>query len=294
MGDITHPLVATPFAAGDVLDPERVAEGVYVPQSTPNNMAVMNGLIEKANLVGGYSITHDMVRPGAMATAVSRGQTANVDVFADFFIGDYLATNFSDTIARGQTFVGLRFYVPYDCTLVMLSWHVGVIVDGGHRWKEGATSTANVYVAEDEENHTVAANSHIPASAGSASQDSTLLVLHIDGVEQKPLSRRIKTGRASMLGKDYVATASSTVKPMIGSGPDNWTTEEFNEPCKPDHRWWSGHFNIDSGDALTKGWHTASIRVTNGKWTSVGPPATHKVAPHVRFKTCHMTAIPIR
>lgn len=286
MGDITHPVVATPFVTGDVLDPERVSEGVYVPQSTPNNMAVMNGMLDEDNLAAGYELTHEVVRPGAMATAVTRGQTANTDYFDDFFQNNYAADNPLHMSTFGLTVVGVRFYVPYDCTLVMLSWHVGVVVDGHHRWKAGT------YTVESEDETGAPPNSHTPTSGGSGNQNSTLLVLNVDGVPNDDITRRVWTGRRSMLGMDYIKSGVSTDEDALPLAADNWDTDQFNEPCRPDHRWWSGHFNIDSGTALTKGWHTASIRVTPGKWTTAG--GLIKVAPHVRFKTCHITAIPIR
>ena len=66
MPDITHPLVATPFVAGDVLDPDRVADGLYEPKSTPDNMAVMNGFLDEDNLATPYTVDYRLVRPGSL------------------------------------------------------------------------------------------------------------------------------------------------------------------------------------------------------------------------------------
>lgn len=280
MPDITHPLVATPFITGDVLDPDRISEGVYLPQTTTDNMSVMNGRLTADNLAGGYEFTHEEVRAGAMATTLSRGQTANMDFFDDFFRGDYVATTYATTMARGLTCIGVRFYVPYDCAMIMLSWHVGVVVDGGH------VRGHNLGTFPVEEDITATG---LP---GSDEDNATLLVLHVDGTAIQQISRRIFTGRNSMCGKGW--WNGSVFKPLPKG---TWATDQFNQPVVPDHRWWSGHFNIDSnfGDGVTplrKGWHTATIRVTNGKWTTAA--GLEKVAPHVRFKTCHMTAIPIR
>lgn len=299
MPDITHPLVATPFVAGDVLDPERIAEGLYVPQSTPDNMSVVNGRLDEDNLAAGYDITHDAVRPGTMATAVSRGQTANSDFFSDFFVGDYDSDTYSEAMDRALTAVGIRFYVPYDCSLVMLSWHVGVIVDGGHirQYPAAPNKAEDIDHLGDTAPSPTSATSILAGGVG----NNTLLTLFVDGAGNQLVSRRIITGRASMFGDRYYKSGAPIgITPLEGSNADTGNDRKYwNQGVVPDHRWWSGHFNIDSGAALTKGWHTASIRVTNGKWdmstsTKADGTAITKVAPHVRFKTCHMTAIPIR
>lgn len=287
MPDITHPLVATPFVAGDTLDPSRVAEGLYRPKisATVDNMSVMNGQLDEPNLATPYSITYDIVRPGAMATARTVGHTANLDFFADWYGGDWDETSRTSMAQVGQVANGIKFYVPYTCTVIKLRWQVGVIVDGGHVRLQDAT------LQED-------GDEYYGTNHGSDKDNASLLSLFIDGVEQTSINRRIRTGTRSPLGQVYY-TAANTKKPLPGSGAGNYDHDFWNEPMLPDHRWWNGHFNIDSGTALQQGWHTASIRVTPGKWDIAGatlPDGTQarKVAPLVRFKTCNFTAIPIR
>jgi hypothetical protein len=301
MPDINHPLVASPFATGATLDADRVSEGLHNPKIAPDSMSVINGRLDEANLAAPYSITNDIVRPGAMATASTSGQTTNLDFFSDFFFGDYdaseIAVPYPALVDRGLTAVAHRFYVPYDCSLVSLHWHVGVIVDGGHIF---ADHVGNRGVREDKDNYLVSPpNGENSATVQALGVDNTVIGLFLDGNIVQQCTRHVKTGRDSMLGSKY--WNGSTFKTLEGNAALTTSGRKYwNVAADPDHRWWSGHYNATEAYVLTKGWHTASIRVTNGKWdyNGVNQPGTTdplaKVVPHVRFKTCNMTAIPIR
>lgn len=299
MPDIAHPLVATPFIVGDTLDPTRVADGLYDPKATPDNMAVINGRLDEDNLKAPYSITYDVVRPGAMATGKSVGQTTNLDFYSDWFLGDYDADVYSEAMDRAITGVGIKFYVPYACTVVKLSWHVGVIVDGGHVRTDTPSLVEDIDHLSDSAPNTGSGNTYL---TGTNPGDNTLLTLFLEGVEQQQYSRRIRTGKSSMCGSTYYKTGAPVgLRALEGSGYGGGINRKYwNQVVTPDHRWWSGHMHVASGALISKGWHTASIRVTNGKWDMAtttqadGATPLRKVAPHVRFKTCHFTAIPIR
>jgi hypothetical protein len=306
MPDITHPLVATPFVAGDVLDPVRVADGLYEPKSTPDNMGVMNGFLDEDNLATPYTVDYRLVRPGSFTTAKSVGQTANFDFFSDFFQGDYRSNVYSECYDRALTAVGIRFYVPYDCTTIMLTWHVGLVVDGQHLHlgSSGAIleDADNITEAAPDDAGGVLATAAAWRGGGAAGtnelSNSTLLSLFLDGTQEGSINRQIRIGKQSMTGSKYV-TGTNKLKPLSDGGAAGVSRHYWNHSRFPDHRWWSGHFNVDSGTMLTKGWHTASIRVTNAKWklstiTRADGTSREKVAPHVRFKTCRFTAIPIR
>lgn len=303
MPDINHPLVVAPFSTGATLEADRVSEGLHNPKSTPDSMSVINGRLDEDNLATPYSITNDVVRPGAMATGGTSGQTVNTDFFSDFFFGDYDATDTSacpyPALDRALTVVSRRFYVPYACSLISLHWHVGVIVDGGHLWNDTLPSPA---VVEDIEHLSdTIPNRGDPSTARNLGVDNTVLGLFLDGNPIQPCTRHIRTGLRSMLGsKYYGAGLPPRFKPLEGSPLTGANEKKYwNIKEDPDHRWWSGHYNATEGYMLTKGWHTASIRVTNGKWpyattTQASGDPLAKVVPHVRFKTCNMTAIPIR
>jgi hypothetical protein len=308
MPDINHPLVASPFATGATLDADRVSEGLHNPKSAPDSMSVINGRLDEANLAAPYSITNDIVRPGAMATASTSGQTTNLDFFSDFFFGDYdpreLALPYPALVDRGLTAVAHRFYVPYDCSLVSLHWHVGIIVDGGHKYNDVDG------VVEDVDNPTLTVVLDTSVNQQNLMLDNTVIGLFLDGNIVQQCTRHVKTGRDSMLGAHYIDDAAlpgaTKLKVLEGSALTNTGRKYWNVQEDPDHRWWSGHYNATEAYVLTKGWHTASIRVTNGKrvfdgadgGTVINQPGTTdplaKVVPHVRFKTCNMTAIPIR
>lgn len=300
MPTVTFPLTSTPFVDGETLDADRVSAGIYEPQSTPASLGVINGFVDADNLgIGsGQNIDYRMVRPGANATGKSVGQTANLDFFSEFYEGEFDINDYDEAMARGLTAVGIRFYVPYDCSMVMLTWHVGVLVDGRHV-RTGA-------LREDLQHYATDAavglfNLPLPTTPAAITHHNTLLTLFINGTGLADVSRRIITGSNSLCGSTYVD--GGVLKPLddgnVSSDGATLTRPHWSDVRYPDHRWWSGHYNIDSGDALTKGWHTASIRVTNGKWTYAtstqanGDPL-QKIAPQVRFKTCRFTAIPIR
>jgi hypothetical protein len=305
MPTITPPLVTTPFVAGDVLDADRVADCAYTPNTTPTNFGILNGFVDDVNLDLGVTETVDyrMVRHGANGTAKSVGHTTNLDFFADFFEGEYDAMSFDSAVERSLTATGIKFYVPYDCTAVMLSWHVGVVVDGRH------VQDAAFGIYEDLDYPTSSADpdrtigGH-PAKPSDYVTSNTLLTLFVDDTPKKAVSRRIITGSSSMLGSTYLSgTALKSLEDgtLTTKGPSGATSTRlwWNNIGQTDHRWWSGHFIMDNVNGIDKGWHTASIRVTNGKWevsgqtTTLGDPI-QKVAPQVRFKTCRFTAIPIR
>ena len=65
MADITTP---NTFAAGTPLDPAPVAENTFGPESLPQNMAALNGRLNRSNLVAPATVTRDMVRSGSFLT----------------------------------------------------------------------------------------------------------------------------------------------------------------------------------------------------------------------------------
>ena len=304
MPTVTFPLTSTPFVDGETLDADRVSAGIYEPQSTPASLGVINGFVDADNLgIGsGQDIDYRMVRPGANATGKSVGQTANLDFFSEFYEGEFDINDYDEAMARGLTAVGIRFYVPYDCSMVMLTWHVGVLVDGRHVRNDTFALREDLqHYATDAAVGVSGVGMGLPTTPAALTHHNTLLTLFINGTGLADVSRRIITGSHSLCGSTYVD--SGALKPLddgnVSYGGVTFTRPHWSDVRYPDHRWWSGHYNIDSGDALTKGWHTASIRVTNGKWTYAtstqanGDPL-QKIAPQVRFKTCRFTAIPIR
>ena len=72
MADITTP---NTFAAGTPLDPAPVAENTFGPESLPQNMAALNGRLNRSNLVAPATVTRDMVRSGSFLTGRTDGVT---------------------------------------------------------------------------------------------------------------------------------------------------------------------------------------------------------------------------
>ena len=134
----------------------------------------------------------------------------------------------------------------------------------------------------------------------------TIAFLAVDGVVRREISRRFPHGRNSMVGQTFYNSPANNEKTLPNAGHAS-TGSQWNDPLVPDHRWWSGHTVVDfsnHGDfivggsgapfATTKGRHTADIRVTLGNWNNAAVPATKLTVRQVKFKTCRMTAIPMR
>lgn len=228
MPDITPP---NTFVTGTSLDAEPVAENTYEPNSTPNNMEVINGRLTETNLVAPATVTRDMVRRGAFFTGKTDGATSNLDYFEDLFEGDWDpdVLNSIDDIAIGVPGASQTYYVPYDCAGVYFSWHIGTIC-------QAKTPTL-----------------------GLNNEGKVRAMLFIDGVPIDPVSRQLKKSTRTLVPRAG-ATATIDSYNSFGWAPDHrWWSGHF--VIHKDSA--TSFFTAGVPRPYTKGWHTVEIRVAH-------------------------------
>lgn len=238
------------FVDGSAADAEQAMENAYLPKILPDNLEVINGRLTNPNR-DGWSIDSSDVRQGHFSQAGQVAATANQDYFDDF-----LTINLTGTIGdiqyQSMAIPGCStsFYIPWDITAVSLNWHLSVITDAA-RTAVSASITGNTY-----------------------------LILFVDGYPVNALTRRVLDGNQTMV-YDPASPGTYNVKYV-----------------KPDTRHWSGSFLYDSSVSgiipggkpsyLSRGWHTASIRIAfPAKTTLAG-------IQQVRVKTRRMSYTLIR
>ena len=231
MADITTP---NTFAAGTPLDPAPVAENTFGPESLPQNMAALNGRLNRSNLVAPATVTRDMVRSGSFLTGRTDGVTTNLDYFYNLYAGDWTLNptlSASAERALGVPGASQTYYAPYNCVGVYFTWHISTICEQKGTPEVDLTTNAG----------------HIRA------------IVYIDGEPVFPLSRQFKVSTATLI-------------PRTGANPANQPYNA--NVWYPDHRWWSGHLVLDTTNSTdcvpvgnkqpyAKGWHTIEIRVAH-------------------------------
>lgn len=294
-----HITLPTTFTDNTTLPSSGAKDNIYQPQYTPTSLEVMNGRLDKDNLnvATAPAISREIVRKKAHASAITRGQTANMDLYKDFYLGDYDAKVNDEALQEGLVVTGLTFDIPYDCEAVYLSWHIGLIIDAGYAYSvDAGPARADV----DSTGDGVADTFATPLSRDDW---STMVYVAVDGRPREELSRRMASGWNSMLGQFYYNAGGNNKKKYIPDG--TYSRECWNDVLTPDFRWWSGHTIVDqvndndfipSGDTQfwTKGQHTIDLRVTLGNWNHAVAPNNKITVRQVRVKTCRITAIPVR
>lgn len=283
MPDITLP---NTFVAGNTVTAADVEENLYEPRSTPRTFEVINGRLDSDNLDAAVAIGRDMVRRRQFVVGSTRGQTANVDFFKDFYRGEWTLADGTaggspalspDAEIRAKAFVGNTFYLPWDARFVYLTWHLSIVTDNEY-YRDGNN---DLYSGDDPST---------PTGPITGYPDNTVLILFIDGYPVTQLSRRVIDGSFSMLNPVVLSAGALKAMPQAGLTYSAGVLRRYwNDSMQPDARYWSGHCVIDRTNSTdyipagtsqfwTKGWHTADIRVA------------HKVA-HARIRTCRVTAL---
>lgn len=135
MPDITFPATQAD-AAVPVSATTRTS--LFVAQSVPANLSVLNGQLTRANIdAAQLPLTHREVRRGAFGGGEMVGATANQDFFADWFEGSETPIIDIDDVGVGVAGGAMTYTLPYACTVVYLRWQMGVLTNGGHRWHPG-------------------------------------------------------------------------------------------------------------------------------------------------------------
>lgn len=138
MPDITYP---SSQADAAVPDSSKVRESLFIPQSTPSTLAVLNGMLTKTNIdAAQLPLTYREARRGAFGGGAMEGATANQDFFSNWFQATDTPKTDIDEVGVGVAGVAMEYVLPYHCTVVYVRWQVGVITNGGDGWHPGTTA----------------------------------------------------------------------------------------------------------------------------------------------------------
>ena len=234
MPDITIP---NTFADGAVADADLAMENTYLPKLVPDNLEVINGRLTNPNR-DGWDLTPADVRAGHFSQSGQVAATANQDYFDDFLT----LTNTSTIGAiQNQSMAipgcSITFFVPWTVTAVVLNWHLSIITDCGRL---------------------------APHTPGSHFQEGkTWLQLFVDGYPVHAVRRAMADGNWSMA--------------YDPASPDDF----HNDYVRTDTRDWSGSFVYDYSlgstiipagqpNYISRGWHTASIRIAFPPLSTLG------------------------
>lgn len=155
------PATAGTTAASDIND------ALY--SSETNSMQVINGHLQAANLAG--TLTSDHIREQSLADAKMVAATGNLDYT------DLMMTRDLDDPGAAQPVPGasLEFYLPYDPSVVIITWNIGAgntIIDTASENKE-----LRLFVDDDKK---IGHGRELPAGRYSGSQPAGDLYEELD------------------------------------------------------------------------------------------------------------------
>lgn len=258
MPDITYP---NTIAADTTTSAADIAENLFKPKSTPDNLEVVNRL-DKTNFgAGGQFVTRAMVRPGQFVTGGTSGHTANRDYFKDVYPSGWEWGTLSEAGPAAVAVAGLckTHRVDFVPSLFHVSWGLSVIVDDGNVF-EILSDTFNYY--------------GFPTAA---SNHGTSVHLYVNGVRINPANY-------------YVGHSPRTLAQWDPTVPDIGLEANTSRAYRQDSRYLFGHFQFDTQNdswftaantPLRKGIHTVEIRVASKRRL-------------VRFKTTNISIVAMR
>lgn len=136
MPDITYP---SSQADAAVPDSSKVRESLFIRQSVPSNLSVINGQLTRTNIdVTQLPLTHREARRGAFGGGAMEGATANQDFFSNWYKATDTPLLDIDEVGVGVAGAAMEYTLPYHCTVVYLRWQAGIITNGGEGWHPGA------------------------------------------------------------------------------------------------------------------------------------------------------------
>jgi len=133
MPDITLP---TSWGSSDTPSGEEVSKNLYSPDTTPASLEVINGHLDKDNLVAGDQITSDHLQVGSQTLGRMVGATANLDYFDDVFQGAQTQGHESGDQEESDAWLqipgaGMRVYLPYSPKFLLVTWQIMWTHDSG-------------------------------------------------------------------------------------------------------------------------------------------------------------------
>lgn len=112
-------------------DAASVAENLFTPRASPNTLAGMNGYFDRDNLDPSvFPIGREMVRRGAYAGGGMSGATANQDFMSSWYRSSSAPLADIDTVGVAIPGATKTYRLRFPVTQVLISWQVGIIVDG--------------------------------------------------------------------------------------------------------------------------------------------------------------------
>lgn len=255
------------FTDGQTSDADKVSDNVYKPGGSYSSLEEINGHLDKQNLPGAadpeyWLITSDLVQDNTFTGAGMVGSTGNVDYFRKPMFQDRWrnktagpdelldasSVRYRTTINTNDYFppdnvdfvpvpgANIEFYLPYDCSLVLITWNAHFDDDGDHGTFGDGGST-----------RTYDLNSY---KAGEYSDSTgftrTWLRFYLDDEWVEGQERY---------------TYPFKQRPSEDGGIVN--SLYFPGGQLMQGRYWNGHHAaaVSNGTGLTKGWHSAGLRI---------------------------------
>lgn len=199
---------------GQVTDGDRTARNFYSPTSPPESFEVINGRVDSNNRDSSWTVDRVHIQRGALSGGGSVGGTANLDYFKGSF-GDWTdptqdPANDDKSLYQPIPGAAVQFYLPFDPSMVLFTWHVFIATEG---------------IVED--------------LTGTPVINYAVLRLFIDGTHSTP--------------QYFLAPPSDHLDASIA---DTHRVGSLFD------RVWAGHHMMTT---LTKGWHSASIRIAHNQ-----------------------------
>lgn len=252
------------FSDGQVSDADKVSDNIYKPGVSYSSLENINGHLDRLNVPAASSseywqIDGEIVQKGTFSGSSMIGATANMDFFLEPHFQDTFRKNVfgpdllvdsnnviltidgNTPFADDDDFVpvpgaNISFYLPYDCSLVLFTWNVQFENDGDRGFTLGTGG----------DNPQLEPNG---LYGDQLSLSRTWLRFYIDD-EWVEGQERITHPTKTKPWKNTATIPDSRFLPGtrgLGSGG----------------RYWNGHHaaSTSNNTQLTKGWHTAGIRI---------------------------------
>ena len=270
------------FSDGQVSDADKVSDNIYKPETGYSSLEHINGQLDQLNVPNAASteyweVNGDVVQDGTFTGGSMVGATANIDFFRDPHFADTHRENTfgpdevvdptSNEIGKvsyydqdsqqsvdtttifhtDEDFVAvpgasIEFYLPYDCSLVLFTWNIQFEDDGDSGYD---------------------GNSYYPILISKLLQ-AERLSYNVYGLtaSQFFLTRtwlRFYIDDAWVPGQERITYPNKRRPFMDGGNPH--LPHSHAHSLAP--RYWNGHHaaSTSNGTQLSKGWHSASIRI---------------------------------
>ena len=239
------------FDDNQVSNADDVSENIYFPGASRGSLETMNGHLDGQNLpafatTDYWEVPSELVQDNTFTGGSMVGATGNMDFFRDPLFMDAERTEvFGPDESGGTTSTGeqnaededftsipgasMEFYLPYDCSLVLITWNI--------QFEDDA------YPATTEDGKD---GSYVRPS--STANNRTWLRLYVDNSWVQGQER---------ITHPYKYTAG--VERFSGAIINRWAPSGDMHAA----RYWNGHHAAatSNGTGLSKGWHSASIRL---------------------------------